>query len=138
MKQITLTLAVLCAACSVSFAGPEPLPSGKEMKQVAPAPEPTCVNWSGFYVGGFGGYKFSSVDRDLSLGGEWNLNPPGKAFTEEQGSSDLDNDGAEAGGLIGYNFQRDCWVFGLEADGGYLWARDSSETGYFVPPGGRI
>ena len=84
------------------------------------------------------GFKFSSVDLDLSLGGEWNLNPPGKAFTEEQGSRDLDNDGAEAGGLIGYNFQRGCWVFGLEADGGYLWARNSSDTGYFIPPGGRI
>src|SRR3954469_3671313 len=139
MKQLTLIFGVLCALSVLCFAGPEALSSGKEMKQVAPEPAaPSCNNWAGFYFGGFGGYKFSSVDKDLSLGGEWNLNPPGKAFVEDRGSTDLDNDGGEAGGLIGYNFQRGCWVFGLEAEGGYLWARDSSNTGYFTPPGGRI
>ena len=139
MKKSGLAFVIMFLALTLIYAGPEALPSGKEMKQVAPgAAAPSCSNWAGFYFGGFGGFKFSSVDLDLSLGGEWNLNLPGKAFTEEQGSRDLDNDGAEAGGLIGYNFQRGCWVFGLEADGGYLWARNSSDTGYFVPPGGRI
>ncbi len=104
-------------------------PSGKEMKQVAPAPAPTCFNWSGFYVGGFGGYKFSSVDLDLSLSGEWNSVALDRDVAESLGSRDLDNSGGEAGGLIGYNFQWNCWVLGLEADGGYLWARKSHDTG---------
>jgi outer membrane immunogenic protein len=110
------------------FAGPEPLPSGKEMKEVAPVPTPSCFNWSGFYVGGFGGYTFSSVDLNLDLTGGWNLVAPAvrDAF-ERAGSGNLDNDGGEAGGLVGYNFQWNCWVLGLEADGGYLWARDSKE-----------
>ena len=46
----------------------------------------------------------------------------------------MDNSGGEAGGLIGYNFQWNCWVIGLEADGGYLWARESHDTGTIVPP----
>jgi outer membrane immunogenic protein len=46
----------------------------------------------------------------------------------------LDNSGGEAGGLIGYNFQWNCWVIGLEADGGYLWARDSRDSGTLSPP----
>ena len=58
--------------------------------------------------------------------GLWNLGPIGRDRGEEAGSSNLDNDGAELGGLIGFNWQYHRWVFGLEADGGYLWARDSS------------
>ncbi len=110
MKRLTLTLAILCALCAFTYAGPEALPSGKEMKQVAPAPAPTCFNWSGFYVGGFGGYKFSSVDLDLSLSGEWNSVALDRDVAESLGSRDLDNSGGEAGGLIGYNFQWNCWV----------------------------
>ena len=108
--KTTLTVALVCTFCAASYAGPEPLPSGKEMKEVAPAPAPTCFNWSGFYIGGFGGYKFSSVDVNLDLGGEWNPFPEAKAEVESRGSNNLDNDGAELGGLIGYNYQWNCWV----------------------------
>src|SRR5437870_6813280 len=51
MKQL-IRLTILfctCAAMMTAFAGTETY-SGKEMKQVAPAPPPEC-NWSGFYVG---------------------------------------------------------------------------------------
>ena len=135
--KATLTFALVCTFCAASYAGPEPLPtSGKEMKQVAPAPEPTCFNWTGFYIGGFGGYKFSSVDVDLKLGGLWFDNgPEPPAVIEREGSRNLDNDGAELGGLLGYNFQWSCWVVGIEASGGYLWARNANDTGGFFPSG---
>src|SRR4029453_16042213 len=46
-----------------------------------------------------------------------------------------DASGAEAGGLIGYNYQfTNNWVAGLEAAGGYLWLRNSDESGIFQTP----
>jgi outer membrane immunogenic protein len=129
MKKFPPSLAALLTLTAFVYAGPEPLPSGKEMKEVAPAPAPSCFDWSGFYIGGFGGYKRSNVDPDLTLSGSWNTVPQARDFGEAAGSRDLDNDGGEAGGLIGYNFQRNCWVLGIEADGGYLWARHSHDSG---------
>ncbi len=133
MKKRSLTFAIVCASNVLSYAGPAGF-SGKEMKQVAPAPAPSCFNWTGFYTGVVGGYKFSNVDVDLNLGGFWNGFPGAKPLVESRGSQDLDNDGAELGGLIGYNYQWNCWVLGVEADGGYLWARESNDTGVFLTP----
>src|SRR5260370_5028237 len=99
------------------------------MKELVPAPGPSCFNWSSFYVGGFGGYKRSNADLDLTLSGSWSVAPQARGLGEAAGSGDLDNDGGEAGGLIGYNFQWKCWVVGLEATGGYLWARPSGDSG---------
>ncbi len=93
MKKWSLTFAIVCASNVLSYAGPAGF-SGKEMKQVAPAPAPSCFDWTGFYAGVL----------------------------------------AELGGLIGYNYQWNCWVLGVEADGGYLWARESNDTGVFLTP----
>jgi outer membrane immunogenic protein len=134
MKKLTLTFAWVCAFCAVIYAGPEPLPySGKEMKEIAPAPAPFCFNWTGFYIGGFGGYKFASVNTTLDLTGGWE-NPileGDVSKIENHGPDNLDTSGGEAGGLLGYNYQWNCWVFGLEAEGGYLWLRNSDDSGTF-------
>ena len=71
------------------FAGPEPLASGKEMKQVAPA-SPPCPSWTGFYIGAFGGYKFSVVETDLDLTGAWEGNPLAPGVLAH--NHDLDNE----------------------------------------------
>jgi outer membrane immunogenic protein len=133
MRKLALTLAICLASCIAAYAGPEAF-SGKEMKQVAPPPPPPCFNWTGFYLGGFGGYKYSNVDLNLSLSGEWNTVPGPRDMVESAGSGDLNNSGAELGGLLGYNYQWNCWVVGLEVDGGYLWARNSSDNELFFPP----
>jgi outer membrane immunogenic protein len=137
MKKAAFAFAILCAAVGLASAGPEPLPSGKEMKEIAPAP-PACPNWTGFYVGAFGGYKFAATDVDLDLGGSWNgpspSDPFDKNFIEPTSPHDLDASGAELGGLIGYNYQWNNWVLGLEASGGYLWVRNSDNTGTFTVP----
>jgi len=105
------------------------------MKQVAPVP-PACPDWSGFYIGGFGGYKFSTVDSNLDLNGLWTRFPEGRDAIESRAPRDVDNSGGEAGGLVGYNYQWRRWVFGLEGDAGYLWARDSRDSGIIAVDSG--
>jgi outer membrane immunogenic protein len=139
MKQLTCLTFAACAAIALSlnaFGGPEPLPSGKEMKEVAPAPAPECFDWSGFYIGASGGYKHASVNSDLNATGDWFLFPDDKASIENHAATnhDLDANGAEVGGFIGFNFQRGCWVFGIEGDGGAVFLRDSFDSGTFVNP----
>lgn len=133
MRKFALMLSLFVASIAVVVAGPEQY-SGKEMKQVAPMP-PTCPNWTGFYVGGFGGYKFEATDITLDLAGLWERFPD--AQREVKGhTADLDTSGAEAGGILGYNYQWNKWVFGAEVDGGYLWLRDSNTTGKFYDTDG--
>jgi outer membrane immunogenic protein len=133
MKKATLALAIFAVFCAAVYAGPEQY-SGKEMKQVAPAP-PACPTWTGFYVGGFAGYKFSSVDTNLALGDLWNTQfPEGRDALEAAAPHNLDNSGFEAGGLIGYNYQWHNWVFGVEAEGGYLWAHKANNQPLVTVP----
>jgi len=128
MKETALTVAILSVLGTLAYAGTAAV-SGKEMQQVAPAPPP-CCDWSGGYVGLFGGYKFSVVDTNLDLSGEWDQEGLHDFHhrVESAGSQDLDNDGGELGGLVGYNWQFGCWVLGVEAAGGYLWAKDSNTS----------
>jgi outer membrane immunogenic protein len=131
MKKTALTVAILSVLGTLAYAGTAAV-SGKEMQQVAPAPPP-CCDWSGGYVGLFGGYKFSVVDTNLDLSGLWDSLDLERFHdfhnrVESAGSQDLDNDGGELGGLVGYNWQFGCWVLGVEAAGGYLWAKDSNTT----------
>ena len=139
MKRLTLTLTILSVLCGLAWAGPEQY-SGKEMKQVAPAPPP-CPSWTGFYIGGFGGYKYGVMDQNLDLGGFWSERPTAQVQGQEIGSivedrdaldsfgsKNLNTSGAELGGVIGYNYQWKNWVFGAEAAGGYLWLRNSDSN----------
>ncbi len=130
MNKFVAALITWCLFSLPAYAGSAAISgAGKEMAEVAPPPVPGCFDWTGFYLGAFGGYKRSNVDLDLQLSGLWNSVPQDRDLVQSLGSGDLDNDGAEAGGLIGYNQQFGCWLFGLEAAGGYLWARDSRATG---------
>lgn len=80
------------------------------------APPPVAApvyNWSGFYVGGNGGYGWGKVDHDDLLpgfGGFWTSGPNGPLGTTQT----IKPEGAVYGGQIGYNWQFGTWVFGLE------------------------
>jgi len=115
MKQLTCAGIVACVSVAVSFsvfAGPEPTSSGKEMKEVAPAPE---CNWSGFYLG-------------LNVGGQWghsedidrDYNVPLRFLGGGDYPWGYDESGVVAGGQVGYNFQWNWLVLGIEADAGYM------------------
>jgi outer membrane immunogenic protein len=117
MKQLIrlTTLFCSCAALALTVvAGPEPMSSGKEMKQVAPAPVPEC-NWTGFYIGvNVGGEWGHSEDSDF----EWNFGVP-NGFDGPKPWG-YDQSGVIAGGQVGYNFQWNWLVLGIEGDFGYM------------------
>lgn len=121
------------------YAGPEQISSGKEMKQVVQPMPPPCPSWTGFYIGVFGGYKHGDVDVDThftdGLFSDSGSVPADGDLVESKLSPDLDADGFEVGGVLGYNYQlRSNWVFGLEVSGGYLWLRDSEVSERFLGP----
>ena len=131
MKTTALTLIILFVA-AISYAGSESISSGKEMKQVAPAPPP-CPTWSGLYLGISGGYKFASASQHLELEDAWDtVSTRERDALQPVGSGNLDSSGGELGGVIGYNFQWNNWVLGLEAAGGGLWLRDSDDIDFAV------
>jgi outer membrane immunogenic protein len=116
MKQLIRLTILLCSCAALALtvvAGPEPLPSGKEMKQVAPAPPPECdFNWTGFYIGGNVGYAWGNADTDIDPLPD----VPTFLFLEPT-TLNPDPSGFIGGGQIGYNWQWNKWlVLGVEAD----------------------
>src|SRR5205823_9936795 len=102
MKQLIRLTILFCSCIGLAltvFAGPESSYSGKEMKQVAPAPMPEC-NWTGFYLGlNVGGQWGHSEDNDLDI--YW-PHGSGPDYDQKWG---YDEAGVVAGGQVGYNFQ---------------------------------
>src|SRR5437868_7594108 len=100
----------------------------------APMMEP-IYNWTGFYIGGNVGYSWGrSSDTSTLTNGAGTV-----LFT----SADRANmDGVIGGGQIGYNWQVQNWVWGLEADiqgSGQKGHRDFlCPTGVCTPPFGVI
>ncbi len=104
-----ITVLFALVAGSTCFAGPESLPSGKEMA-VSPAPAPPACSWTGIYVGlriGYGG-QWHDVRFDPSRS-------PGD-FGYYGDDVSVDSDGVIGGGALGYNYQLGRFVLGAEAD----------------------
>jgi outer membrane immunogenic protein len=75
----------------------------------APVYVEPVYNWTGFYIGGNIGYSWGRSSDTSSL-----TNTAGTALF---GTSDKSNlNGVVGGGQIGYNWQMQSWLFGLEAD----------------------
>jgi outer membrane immunogenic protein len=114
MKQLLRLIGVffVCSAVgTAAFAGTETY-SGKEMKQVAPAPPACDFNWTGFYAGFNAGYGWGSADT------HFHPLPDAVSFNDLEpirlGS--VDPSGFIGGGQIGYNFQWNWLVLGAEGD----------------------
>jgi outer membrane immunogenic protein len=66
-------------------------------------------NWTGFYIGGNIGYSWGRSSDASTL-----TNTAGTALFASTGTTELN--GVVGGGQIGYNWQIQNWVWGLEAD----------------------
>ena len=111
MKQLFVLTSAFFASCILAlttFAGPEPLPSGKEMKEVAPVPPP--CNWQGFYVGINAGGQFGHSEN-TTLDGYNSFDGESWGYSES---------GFIGGGQVGYNYQWRWLVVGPEFDAGYM------------------
>ncbi|MBU6461406.1 MAG: porin family protein [Bradyrhizobium sp.] len=104
MKLIVAVLAGLFGTASALAAD---LPARIYTK--APVMADPGYNWSGFYLGGNVGYSWGRSNDTSTL-----TNGAGTTLFTSIGSSDLD--GVVGGGQIGYNWQIQNWVWGLEAD----------------------
>jgi outer membrane immunogenic protein len=98
IRKLAIAAALIGAALLPASAAD--LPRGP-MVTKAPVIAP-AFNWTGFYLGAYGGYAWGSGDTS--------------GF-----------DGGIAGGTIGYNWQApgSMWVFGIEGDGGWTNFGDS-------------
>lgn len=99
-------LLLAAATVSLSTAG-----RAADLPTTVPAaiPAPQVYNWTGFYVGAQVGGAFSSDGRIRQF------NPPGLGGLNIA-SRNIDASGVIGGGHIGYNFQVQQWVIGLETD----------------------
>ena len=91
------------------------------VKAPPPAPLPVIYDWSGFYIGGNGGWGQSRNCWDF-------LDAAGVAFA----SGCRERSGGLIGGQIGYRWQAGQWVFGLEAQGD--WADLSNQRVSLINP----
>jgi outer membrane immunogenic protein len=95
----------------------------------APAPMIAAYDWSGFYIGGNGGWGSSRKCWDNSVFF-------GVAIVPTFAEGCHDANGAVAGGQIGYRWQASSWVFGLEAQGDWADLKGSNVSrGFFLVPG---
>ncbi|MBI5263828.1 MAG: porin family protein [Bradyrhizobium sp.] len=83
-------------------------------------------NWTGFYIGGNVGYSWGRSSDTSTL-----TNGVGTVLFTSAGSANMD--GVIGGGQIGYNWQMQNWVWGLEAD---IQGSDQEGGRNFVCPAG--
>jgi outer membrane immunogenic protein len=104
MKRILLITVSLGVLSLVSPALGADLPAYTK----APAYAEPVYDWSGFYVGGFGGGGFGNHNVNNALGSSG-------VFTDF--TANYSSTGGVAGGEAGYNVQSGRFVVGIEADG---------------------
>jgi len=95
--------------------------------RVVPVAAPVAYNWSGFYIGGFGGGAWLRTNRSYDVVGDHFV--PGLVGINHNTS------GAVAGGMIGANWQVSNFVFGLEGTGAWTSVNRSFASPFASPVG---
>lgn len=130
MKRLLIGIA---AATSLSATGAlaADLPAKAPIYTKAPVYVDPVFDWTGFYVGGNLGYSWGRSSDTSTL-----TNAAGTVLLTTSDKSDLD--GIVGGGQIGYNWQMQRWVFGLEADIQGTGEKGSRAFTYTTVPGFNI
>ncbi len=108
MKTILLATAAVLAL-GIATASAADIARRPAMPAKAPIYVPPAYNWTGFYVG-------------INGGGGWGSS----SFSSPFSTSSFDTSGGMVGGTIGYNWQVNQVVFGLEGDGDWSDIRGSA------------
>jgi len=118
---ITRSIGVVAAIAATAFATGSASADGYQRRAVAPVAG--CANFGGFYVGGNIGWATLTAHQN-DLDGVTNLEPflAATSFTAT-------DDSFTGGVQIGYNIQKGCTLFGLEAD--WNWSDLNANTHLF-------
>src|SRR5689334_14515569 len=101
MKKLALLVGMAALGLATSASAAD-----MAVKAPPPAPLPVIYNWTGFYIGANGGWGSSRSCWDFVLVG-------GPVF----GDGCRERSGGLFGGQVGYRWQSNQFVFGLEAQG---------------------
>ena len=130
MKKLALAVSMLAlSAMSATAADMAPRYTKAPVVPVEPG-----FSWTGFYVGVNAGYADPTAGFGVVPGGSW-IGDPDVPFTSatspgvvNAGTRNLPLRGFTGGGQIGYNWQVNSWVLGIEADANYLGLKNSYGT----------
>jgi len=136
MKKLAFGVAVSASVfvAGSALAADLPAPAYK-----APAVAPFAYNWTGFYIGGNAGWVGSANSTVTNVGTDTGAGGLGSVLAGGglPASVNVPFSGFLGGGQIGYNWQINYWVVGLEADADWVSARGSTTVvfpgGPFVP-----
>ncbi len=108
MNRTTLLKATVATA-ALTFATGAAMAADAPVYEKGPTVAPVAAaapvwNWTGFYAGVNAGYGWGNIETDSG------------SFFDSGDEFDLDADGGIVGGQVGYNWQMDNFVFGLETD----------------------
>jgi outer membrane immunogenic protein len=100
-----------------------------DMPVKAPPPAPAAIfSWTGFYVGGHGGFGWLRHSQAITGTGLVTCHSPSPL-----GTCKFDDTGAVAGGQIGYNLQAaPNFLIGVEADGSWTGFKKTQTFGVHV------
>ncbi|MEI7599722.1 MAG: outer membrane beta-barrel protein [Aestuariivirga sp.] len=109
MKKIALTVSTAFAALALASAA-----------HAADMTAPATYDWTGFYLGANAGIAWnnSGVDNNFDVDGD--------GINDLTNKIEGDQTAFTAGGLVGYNYQIDQIVLGVEADFNYLGFSDNN------------
>lgn len=122
MKRILIGMTSLVAVLSTNASAADLAPKTK-----APAPVVAVYDWTGFYIGGNVGYSWGRSSSTQSF-----IDTTSGAILNSN-TFKFDMDGVIGGGQLGYNWQKDNWVFGLEGD---IQGSAQKGNGNAICPGG--
>lgn len=132
MRRLSLGLIAVVSTVALSQ-----IASAADMPVKAPvykAPVVKVINWQGFYVGGHVGYGWDPADATFNPVTYVTSVVPTFTPTSNSGPVNLSVSpkGALGGLQLGYNWQQNSLVYGLEADFSWAGIKGSSSAPWFV------